>query len=415
LKSGRPRKEALASAAMNSTVESEARVLHITSLASRFAGGLYETVPGLAKALSQLPGYRVMVLAVRDARFERDRSRWSCPIAAVPCSHLGPRKFLFAPGMLRAALAFDASLVLCHGIWNYHALATLLWAQRTGRPYIVSPHGMLDHVDLAKSRWVKTVARKLYVDRMLRGAACLRALSRSEADSIRAFGLKNPVCLVPNGVDLPAATSTESPPWAGIIPKPRRVLFYLGRINPKKGLTELVKGLALVVAAEPVAAATWDLVIAGWDQDGYEGELKRLVTSLALSEKVHFLGPVFAGAKQAAFSQANAFILPSKSEGLPTVVLEAWAYRLPVVITAACNIPEAFSRQAALQIDVHPAGIADGLRQLLRMSDQERELMGERGRELVREKFIWPKVAQQMRAVLGWLLHGQPRPPFVTA
>src|SRR5581483_10745456 len=130
-----------------------------------------------------------------------------------------PRKLLCAPGMLRQALQADASLMLCHGLWMHHNLVALQWARRTRRPYLVSPHGMLDQVDLAKSRLVKWTARRLYVDELFRGAACVRAISESEARSARAFGVRAPICLVPNGIWLPPVIESKpAAPWAGQIP-----------------------------------------------------------------------------------------------------------------------------------------------------------------------------------------------------
>ena len=51
--------------------------------------------------------------------------------------------------------------------------------------------------------WKKRIAALLYENQHLRGAACLRALSEAEAQSIRSYGLRNPICVIPNGVDLP--------------------------------------------------------------------------------------------------------------------------------------------------------------------------------------------------------------------
>ncbi len=88
--------------------------------------------------------------------------------------------------MLDRLLAQEASVVFCHGLWCYHNRVVLQWARRTRRPYIIVPHGMLDIVDLRKSRLKKWIARKLYMERLFQGAACLRAISQSEADSVRA-------------------------------------------------------------------------------------------------------------------------------------------------------------------------------------------------------------------------------------
>jgi len=147
-------------------------------------------------------------------------------------------------------------------------------------------------------------------------------------------------------------------------------------------------------------------VIAGWDQEGHEGELKALCRELGLrfADKqnldgdVIFFGPAFGEEKEKLLRSAAGFILPSLSEGLPMSVLEAWAYGLPVVMTPECNLPEGFASQAALEIRNGGMGNRnwEGLRALLDMSDSDRIEMGRQGRRLVEERFTWPKVAAQM-------------------
>ena len=117
--------------------------------------------------------------------------------------------------------------------------------------------------------------------------------------------------------------------------------------------------------------------------------------------------------KAASLACADAFVLPSLSEGLPVAVLEAWSYGLPVLMTEACNLPEGFAAGAALPIGTDRAGIAAGLRRLFALSDAERRDMGARGRALVRERFTWASVGAQMAAVYQWVLGGGPPPSCV--
>jgi poly(glycerol-phosphate) alpha-glucosyltransferase len=125
---------------------------------------------------------------------------------------------------------------------------------------------------------------------------------------------------------------------------------------------------------------------------------------------VHFIGPMYGQEKEAAFSHADAFVLPSYSEGLPMAVLEAWSYRLPVLMTPECNIPEGFAKDAAVRIRPDPDSVTRGLQQLVAVPVHERTEMGERGRSLVEERFTWPRVAEQMHHVYRWMLGeaGQP-------
>ena len=125
------------------------------------------------------------------------------------------------------------------------------------------------------------------------------------------------------------------------------------------------------------------------------------------------MGPQFGEAKDCAFRHATAFVLPSVSEGLPAAVLEAWSWRVPVLMTAACNIPEGFAAGAAVPITPEPAGIEEGLAQLFAMSEAERCAMGQRGRALVESRFESGRIAAQFRSVYEWILHGGAAPPCI--
>jgi poly(glycerol-phosphate) alpha-glucosyltransferase len=305
--------------------------------------------------------------------------------------------------MAGAIDAANPDLVHNHGIWQYRSAIVRSWSRRTGRPYVVSPHGMLDPWAVNHSRWKKRLSLAWYEGRHLRDAPCLHALNRSEYESIRKFGLKNPVAIIPNGAVLPEAAA--APPTGD-----RRTLLYLGRIHPKKGLKELLQAWAKFAAGE---GADWQLAIAGWDDGGYEQNLRDEAARLGIDSSVAFLGPKFGAEKARIFSEASAFILPSFSEGLPMVVLEAWAYRLPVVMTEFCNLPEGFAAGAALEVEPRPDSLLAGLNRLARLSDEERRQIGERGLDLVKEKFTWSAVADRMESLYRWLIAGAPRPDFV--
>src|SRR6185503_17890821 len=118
---------------------------------------------------------------------------------------------------------------------------------------------------------------------------------------------------------------------------------------------------------------------------------------------VRFLGPKFGEEKAACYANCDAFVLPSLSEGLPMVVLEAWAFAKPVLMTDECNLPEGFKVGAALRIGRSAEDIAPGLGQLFDMSEPDRIAMGARGQALVRQKFTWSEIGAEMRRVCEWV------------
>ncbi len=373
---------------------------------SRKAGGLFESVRRLAQSIRTCHD-RTFIYSLEDEYTLEDAPAWQ-PLKLQTF----PPKFFkawgYSPHLLDALLASDICILHTHGIWKYTSLATQRWHKRTGRPHIIHSHGMLDPWAVHHSSIKKRLAGWLYENAHLRSAACLRALCESEAQAMRAFGLRNPICVIPNGIDLPIEHLIHRAPWEDEVPG-RKTLLYLGRLHPKKNLVPLLHAWSLM-QRDSRTANEWSLAIAGWDQLGYESQLKNLTSELGLQSSVRFLGPLFDQAKAAAYQNASAFILPSLSEGLPMVILEAWAYAKPVLMTPECNLPEGFTSDAAIRIGAGSESIAQGLDSLLALSDEKRAAMGERGLKLVEARFTWGKVGAQMMEVNEWLVNSGPKP-----
>lgn len=382
----------------------------LTASLSRNAGGLYDATRLLARGL-QNSGCAMKVFGLHDANTERDGAGWT-GLSVSAAARRGPGALGYAPALGGALNESDIDLLHTHGLWMYPSRASLKWAKSGKKPYVISPHGMLDPWAVNNSRWKKRLAGWLYQDAHLRGASCIHALCNAEYEAIRAYGLKNPICVIPNGIDLPRLQPDAKPDWYGMVPESARVLLNLGRIHPKKGLANLLHAWRIVKQA-PGGEAPWFLVIAGWDQGGHEAELRSLAQELGITDSVAFVGPQFDEAKHASYARADAFILPSFSEGLPMVVLEAWAHKLPVLMTPQCNLPEGFEAEAALRIAPNPDSVSRGLRTLFSLSDEHRDQLGARGQQLVLEKFTWKVVAKQMSDVYRWLLDQGPKPECV--
>ena len=372
------------------------RVGFLVSSISREAGGLFQSVRGLAKAVASANA-NVRVFGIRDEQSAVDLQEWQ-PLS-VQTFRPRLRAWGYSNQLVPRIVDVNVDVLSVHGLWKYCSVGSQRWHRRTGRPYVVHPHGMLEGWALRNGRWKKRIAAALYENQHLRGAACLRALSEAEAQSIRSYGLRNPICVIPNGVDLPDLRKSSATPQSAN----RKTLLYLGRLHPKKNISNLIRAWNETFNSQRGSGNHWVLAIAGWDQGGYESELKRI----AAGDSVVFLGSRFGAEKSECYRTCDAFILPSLSEGLPMTVLEAWAYAKPVLMTPECNLPEGFLANAALRIGPSAEEIAAGLKQLVEMSTDDRAAMGARGRDLVTRDFSWPRIGEQMRAVYDWVLGGE--------
>ncbi|WCM29687.1 glycosyltransferase [Sphingomonas sp. QA11] len=375
-----------------------------TSLSSE-AGGLFESVRFPANLMRER-GHSVSVYGVTDPALTTTRDAWEVShFRAFPS--IGPKRFGFAPGLSREldTKAFDA--LHLHGLWNHTSIAARSWNRKNDGALVISPHGMLDPWAQRNSQIKKRVAKWAFENANLRSAGVLRALCWAEADAIEALGLGVPIAVIPNGISLPGADYVPTKP----ADTTRKRLLFLGRIHPKKGIAELIDAWAIAAAKSPTIRNDWVLQIAGWDDGDHLQHLVRLAREREL-DNVEFSGPLFGSAKQDAYANCDAFILPSYSEGMPMTVLEAWAHRKPVLMTHACNIPEGFVAGGAYRIETSPQPLAVALAYHL---DQPSALAetGERGRRLVEERFTWERIVDQHIGLFTWLSGRGPRPHHV--
>lgn len=381
-------------------------IKYITNSFTHIGGGLVGAVSGLVQGVAGL-GQKVSVSAY-DAGGES--GDWGdLELRTIHAKRFAGVHFC---GDLPVILNEQSpDLVHAHGLWLRSSGQSHRWCQKNEIPYIVSPHGMLDPWAVKNSAWKKKLAGVWFEYAHLNDAACLHALCESEADSIRQFGQKNPVCVIPNGIELPTVEEgCEPAPWDGF---DRKALLFMGRLHPKKGLPLLLEAWVSLKKRSPSFAEEWFLAIAGWSEVGHREELEAQAEALGMSQDVEFLGGLHGDEKVAALSNAAAFVLPSYSEGLPMSILEAWSYRLPVLMTDECHLPDGFTAGAAIRLETTGLSVEEGLFELFTMSSEEQIAMGVRGYQLVERQFTWEQVAANMVTVYEWILGGGDAPQSV--
>ncbi|SDE80996.1 glycosyltransferase family 4 protein [Halorientalis regularis] len=160
------------------------------------------------------------------------------------------------------------------------------------------------------------------------------------------------------------------------------VVGFVGGLQPYKGLDDLADALERT-------ERDWHLLVAGDgpDRDRLEGRFGQQAT---------FLGSVPYEQIPALYHEFDAFALPSHTEGLPRVVLEAQATATPVVATRVGGVPEVIEDGGTgLLCDPHqPADLADALDRLTPDAG-ERDRLGRQGRAAVETEFSWPALYER--------------------
>jgi poly(glycerol-phosphate) alpha-glucosyltransferase len=384
----------------------------LTSSISRQNGGIFFAMQALSHALHE-QNDRVDVFGTTDKDTEHDHSSWH-PIPTSSHSIIGPKSLSYSPLLKQKFLQNNRDLIHLHGIYSYSSSICLNWHKKTSAPYLISPHGMLDPWILSRGRLKKKVAKIWFLDELLKKAPCLHSLCPNETQAIRDLHLHQPICEIPNGVNLPCLNEDFTQPlWRKHLPREKKVMLYLSRIHPKKNILGLIHGWNAIKHHQSSLSKNWHLAIAGWGDVQHEQLLKQKVNELKLDDSISFIGSQFESEKSKTFAAADAFILPSFSEGLPMAVLEAWSYQLPVIISKDCNFEDANTYNAALECPTTPEGIGDSLQKLFSMTSEERFKLGARGRKLVEHRYTWNHIAESFSQVYQWLLTGGTPPACI--
>ena len=384
------------------------RIAHVTHLLSARGGGLAPSALDLAGA-QRHEGIDAEVFGVTDPH--------AAPLVDGPFVRtfdpVGPLSFGWAPRMLDALLSRGPDVVHQHGIFTAVSEFVRRWQRRSSRPVVLAPHGSLEPWPLRRSRWKKFLFKLLIEHDNLARAACLHALTVQEAQNLRRLGFRHPIAIVPNGVSPEAfAPLNGTAPFEVLYPEARnrRILLFMGRLHPKKGLLNLLQAWSSL--AQVRRREDWLLVIAGPDERGHLAGLRERVGSLSLEDDVLFTGMVLGERKRAALHAADIAVLPSFSEGFSVSVLEAMAAGAPVVLTDACNF-DLESVGAGLVCHPETGSIAERLKEMMSASESARQAMGGRGRDLVAAQYTTSRAATELEHVYTWLTGQGGRPDYV--
>ncbi|MFT3722164.1 MAG: glycosyltransferase [Hyphomonadaceae bacterium] len=299
-----------------------------------------------------------------------------------------------------------AAVVHAHGIWLMPNVYAGTLAHRFDKPLVISPRGMLAPEALKISSARKRAFWKLLQGRAYSGASLWHATCEAEADEIRAFGIRAPIAIIPNGIDLPARErSSQTSDEASQV---ENTVLFLGRVHPKKGLTTLIEAWTKVSPAYPA----WRLRIVGPEENGHAGELRALADRLG-ARGVAIEPAVFGREKEKALADATLFVLPTLNENFGIAVAEALGASVPAIVTKGAPWSGLATEKCGWWIEHGATPLASALHAAMGASTSELDAMGERGRAWMARDFSWTHIAQGMRAVYDWIAKGGTPPANV--
>lgn len=346
------------------------KVLHVAIDIPPASGGPTRSIKGLSRALSR-SGIDVGLLVLHGLdKFDN------------PC---GVKVYYGESGVDVGEVLRQYDIVHIQGMWHPGLHKVVAYCRKIGLPYVISPRGSLDPWALSVKPLRKRIARILYQDRDLRGAAAIHATAEAEAEHIREAGFRNNIIISPNGVDVPGCLEPQEENVYG-----KKTALFLSRLHPGKGL------LALAEAWAKVRPQGWVMRVVGPDSYGHKAEVVSKLRLLGIEGEWQFRDMVDDVEKWKEYAAADLLVHPSVSENFGITIAEGLASGLPVICTKGAPWSDIVERKCGWWIDVGAEPLSVALREALSYDTEKFQDMGRRGRKLVEDKYTWDAVSDAM-------------------
>ncbi len=284
-----------------------------------------------------------------------------------------------------------------HGIWMAPHYVGAKVARERNIPFVVSAHGMLEPWLWKQQGWKVRLKKetywRLFAYPVLSCADVVHAITPLERDNLRALFPTNRIEVIPNAIDL------NETPLVDSRSNREKLILFLGRIDPKKGVDILLNAFA-----EAKLGNDWRVVVIGptWSIS-YQEELARIVSERNLIGRVEFLGAVFGEEKLRWIRKAWVLAVPSHSEAVGLVNLEAAANCVPSITTYQTGLYD-WTEGGGLLIEPNVEQMKGALIQASAWTDQEREARGWASRALVCKRYSWEAILPQWMSLYDSLV-----------
>jgi glycosyltransferase involved in cell wall biosynthesis len=354
----------------------------VASLDSR-QGGPSRSVRATAAALAAR-GHEVELLATA----QQAHSTVEGKVTVREFVRESPAMLVVSSALRRHLTTSGYDVVHAHGLWTRQLAYARRASVNFGSQFVISPRGMFAPWALQHHALRKRLARQFVHPGALSGADGWHATSPGEAGEIAAAGFKQPVCVAPNGVDIPdEADLAGARRWwhttEPALAMGRPVALFYSRFHKKKRVLELID----LWASLPDTG--WLLALVGIPEDYKVEELKEKVSVLGIADRV--VVDDGTGAPQP-YSAANLFLLPTHSENFGLVVAEALAAGVPALVTDTAPWSALAANGAGWCVPWE--SYRETLVSALATPRDELATMGARGRKWVGEAFPWTRTAQ---------------------
>jgi glycosyltransferase involved in cell wall biosynthesis len=387
------------------------KVLHTISGIWKHTGGPAESVPSLCAGLLSFNN-EIEIATLSGPLSLSANSSITKGVVISQYKHYRGFSLSIGVGIYKALRRVD--LIHNHGLWEatnwFSGFLSILFK----KPFVVSPRGSLEPLRLKHSKWRKKIVTALLDQWCLKYASCIHACSITEYESIRAYGLRNPIAIIPNAVSFKISKEHKDlyrrqffSKYSDL--KGKKILLFMSRISWEKGIPLLAE----VISCQGDEFKNWHLVIAGSGDTDYVRSMKNKFQNEGIVSNVSWVGIVQGEQKNELLSAANLFILPSHSENFGISIAEALSVGIPVITTNGTPWKEINDFKCGWWVECSKNALAIALNEAIKSSDERLQILGENGINLIKSKYSWENISHSMNDVYQWLVFDGPKPDCV--
>lgn len=360
---------------------SKISIAHVTDTMSAKAGGVPAVVRHLVSNIFHYNGSSSILYAKGDASdVAKYATLFECPPKGLLRSwDYSPDIYFKFRDCLRS-LNSQYPIVHIHGLWSAPATVTSFLAASRGIPLIFSAHGELEpwlwNGQGFKKRIKKIAFWHILGERAHSKSSIIHAITPLEKENLHKLFPKAQIEIIPNSIFVKSSTCSPN--------DFRKSILFLGRIDIKKGVDVLIKSFALARLHKE-----WHLDIVGpCFSDHYLNFLKKLASSFSVESQITFHGPVFGDKKLEFLMSSWILAVPSHSEAIGLVNLEAGACFLPSLTTYQTGLFD-WNQGGGLLSNNSIQDYSSCLIEASNWSLEERIARGKASRALVLNRYTW--------------------------
>lgn len=381
-------------------------LMHLSNTAGRFGGGISEVVHSL---INQQKMVIKNISLWFHGNYKDQKYVFSNLSIRKENMHFVPilLGFFTLNKLIKFISIKNPKIIHQHGVFMPLSILSIILSIYS--KIIINPHGLLEPEKFNRSKIKKKIVLFLYEKFNLKRSHCLVACSKKEANSLKKMFPNKPISIIPNGVDevlLNEKINDEEIlnfKKKFSIPINKKILLFLSRIHPWKGLILLLN--VINDMQSEFRNNNWIFLIAGSNENDHLDEIISIINEKKINDIVYVIGPQYSKNKIISYEMSSCYVLPSKGENFGITIIEAMSRSKPVITTTNTPWSDLNNYSCGWWINRNKHEFKNVLINLLSSSDDKLKKMGSNGKKLVIEKYTWNIISQQFIDLYNWVLN----------